>query len=101
MKIRTLIFLDLWILFLDIYYDVLHGWSGQPNGYTYTSAVEREEGSTIPGARRSGSLERGPGPNCVAQVFLFLISIIIYRLHKLLFQGKPKSLCNWKSDFPI
>lgn len=79
--------MDLWILFLDIYNDVLHGWSAQPNGYTYTSTVEREEAGTIAGARRSCSLEKGPGPNYVAKVFPFLSSTIIYRLYKVPFQA--------------
>jgi len=39
----------------------------------YTTTVEREEAGTIPGDRRSGSLERGPrpGPKYATQVFSF------------------------------
>ena len=65
----------------------------------YKSAAEREEAGTIPGARRPGSLERGPGPNCVAQVFLFLNSIIIYRLYKLRFQAEPNHSANESQTF--
>ena len=44
---------------------------------------------------------RRAGSNYIAYIFVFLCSIVICRFRNWQYQTKSKSLCNWRSVFPI